>query len=212
MHMRNPVLSKTICWLLLVCFPVAMNAMPPQATVQAQGSVTVNGKAVSATSTLFQGDKIQTAADGAATLSSQGVMVQMEPNTTAVFSERAFDLGCGSATVVTSAGTMVRVAGITVTQASPNTTKIQVSQVNGAIKVTARDNWAAVNDGHLRQTLAPGQTVTFSRPGATCEITAHAVAPTRNYYLPAALVTGGAFVLTYCAINGWCSEASPAGP
>jgi len=189
-----------------------MNALPAQGTVQAQGTVTVNGKAVSDTATLFPGDKIQTSAASTATLSSQGVMVQMGPDTTAVFSDHALDLGCGSATVVTSAGTWVRVAGISVSPASPNTTRIEVSQIGGAIKITARDNWAVVNDGNLRQTLAPRQSVTFSRPGATCEIAVHAVGQAKNYALPVALVTGSVYVLTYCGVNGWCSEASPAGP
>ena len=209
----RPLLLRTVCWLLVILFPLSMTAIPAQGTVQAQGTVTVNGKGVSNTAALFPGDRIQTSADSIATLSSQGVMVQMQPNTTAIFNERTLDLGCGSATVVTSIGTMVRVAGITVTPAAQNTTKIEVSQMNGAIKITARDNWAVVNDGRLRQTLAPGQSATFSRPEATCDVFVHPVSQaSTRVYLPATALVVGLGIVTYCASNGFCSEASPAGP
>ena len=211
--MRHPLLVKTTCWFLLVFFPVAMNAMPAQGTVQAQGTVTVNGKAVSNTAAIFGGDHIQTAADGIATLSSQGMMVQIQPNTTAIFTGRSLDLGCGEAMVTTSVGTMVRVSNIVTTPGAQNTTKITVSQMNGTVKITARDNWAMVNDGRIRQTLAPGQSATFSRPGATCEIAVHAISQaSTKVYLPAAGVVVGLGVVTYCATNGFCSQVSPAAP
>lgn len=190
-----------------------MNAMPAQGLIQAQGTVMVNGKAVSNTAAIFSGDRIETAANGMATLSSQGVMVQMQPNTTAIFTGRSLDLGCGDATVVTSVGTMVRVADIVTTPAAQNTTRIQISQANGTIKVTPRDNWAVVYDQRIHQTLAPGQTATFHRPGATCEIAVHGISQAATKaYLPAAAVLGGFGVIAYCTLNGPCSEVSPSAP
>jgi len=211
--MRHPLLLKTTAWIVLVFFPVVMSASAPQGMLQAQGAVTVNGRAVSNTATLFPGDRIQTGANSVATLSSQGVMVQMEPNTTAIYDGRSLDLGCGSAMVATSVGTMVRVAGITVAPGAQNMTKIFVSQTSGTVKITARDNWAVVNDGHIRQTIAPGQSVTFSRPNATCEFAVHTMSQgSSRVYLPAAGVMVGLGVLAYCASNGFCSEASPSVP
>lgn len=212
--MRHPQLVKTTCWFLLVFFPVAMNAMPAVGTVQAQGAVTVNGKPVANTGTLFAGDRIQTGAGSAATLSSQGVVVQMEPNTTTAFNGRSLDVGCGNAMVATSIGTLVRVAGITANPAAQNATRIQVSQVNGTVKITARDNWAVVNDGRIRQTLAPGQTVTFNRPGASCQIPTQALGSSAaKVYLPAAAIVVGLGVVSYCTSNGsFCSQVSPAAP
>lgn len=211
--MRYALYVKATSWILLVFFPLAMNAMPAQGTVQAQGTVTVNGNPVSNTTTVFSGDKIQTGAGSLATVSSQGIMVQLQPNTTAIFNDRALDLGCGSATVSTSVGTMVRVAGITATPAAQNATRIEASQMNGAVKITARDNWAMVNDGRIRQTLAPGQSATFSRPAATCDVVVHGVSQaSTRVYLPATAIMVGLGVVTYCAANGWCSESSPSAP
>ncbi len=199
--------------MLLLFFPVAMNAMPAQGMIQAQGTVLVNGKTVSNTATIFSGDRIETAANSLATLSSQGVMVQMQPNTTAIFTGRSLDLGCGEATVVTSVGTMVRVADIVATPAAQNTTRIQVSQGNGTIKITPRDSWAVVSDGRIRQTLAPKQTATFQRPGATCEVAIRGISQAATkVYLPAAAVLGGFGAVAYCTLNGPCSEVSPAAP
>ncbi len=211
--MRHPRFTKATCWILLIFFPLVMNAMPAQGTLQVQGAVSVNGRAVANTATIFAGDRIETGAGSVATLSSQGVVVQMQSNTTAIFTGRSLDLGCGDATVLTSVGTMVRVADIVTTPAVQNTTKIQVSQRNGTIKVTPQDNWAVVSDGRIRQTLAPKQTASFQRPGATCEVAVHTVSPAATKaYLPAAAIVGGFGALTYCTFNGPCSEVSPSAP
>jgi len=211
--MRNPTLLKTIAWCLLLIFPGVMNASPAQGTVLAQGTVTVNGTAVPSTTTVFAGDRIQTAAASFATISSQGVMVQLDPNTTAIFTSRTLDLGCGEAVVTTSVGTMVRVAGITVTPAAQNVTKIQVSQMNGTVKITALENWAVVDNGTIRQTIAPRQSVSMNRPGATCEIVVHSVAQgSTKTYLPAAAAVVGMSILTFCAPSSYCTAASPSEP
>ncbi len=212
-YMRHPTLTRLTCWMLLLFFPAAMNAMPAQGLIQAQGTVLVNGKTVSNSAAIFAGDRIETEADGMAILSSQGVMVQLQPNTTAIFTGRSLDLGCGDATVITSVGTMVRVANIVATPAAQNTTKIHVSQANGTIKITPRDNWAVVSDGRIRQTLAPKQTATFQRPGTSCEVAIHGISQaSTKVYLPAAAVVGALGAVTYCTVTGPCSEVSPSAP
>ena len=206
--------ARFIAAVLLFFFPLTMTAAPAVATIQAQGPVSVNGSPVPSTSSVFPGDKIQTGATGMATVSAHGSMVQLGPETTAIFNDRALDLGCGTAVLTTSIGTMVRVAGITITPAADATTRIEVSQMNGAIKITARQNWTVVNDGKLRQTLAPRQSATFDRPGATCNITSASYAAPGNLriYLPAAAATAGMGVVSYCATNWFCAQSSPAGP
>jgi len=211
--MRRSIARATAAFLLWL-LPVSLAAAPAVGTIQAQGPVTVNGAPVSNTTSVFSGDKIQTGASGMATVSAHGSMVQLGPESTAIFTDRVLDLGCGSAVLTTSIGTMVHVAGITVTPAADATTKIEVSQNNGTIKITARQNWAVVNDGQLRQTLAPRQSATFERPGATCNVTPWQPIAQGNVriYLPAAAATAGMGVVAYCAANGFCSQSSPAGP
>ncbi len=215
-EMRNPLLLKSTAWFLLLFFPAAMSAAPAQGTVQAQGTVTVNGTPVPNTTAIFEGDQIQTAAASTAVISAQGLMVQLEPSTTAIFTAHTLDLGCGEAVVTTSVGTIVWLAGIAVMPAAQNITKVRVSQMNGAVKITALENWSVVNDGTIRQTLAPAQSVSFHRPRATCEIAVHTV-PQATLGAGRALIPWlagaiGMAVLAFCAPNSYCTEASPAEP
>lgn len=211
--MRHTRLRRVTSCVLVLLFPLAASASPAQGVVQAHGNVTVNGQNVSGTATVFGGDQIHTAADSVATLTSQGVMVQIQPNTTAIFTGKSLDLGCGNALVSTAVGTMVRVGDIVVTPAAQNTTRIEVSQMNGMVKVTARDNWAVVNDGRLRQTLAPGQSATFARPNLTCQVAVHTVSPgSSKAYLAGAAVAAGLGIALFCTTDVLCGEASPAGP
>lgn len=214
--MRSPLIFRTTAWFLLLFFPAMMNAAPAQGMVQAQGTVTVNGTAVPSTTTVFEGDLIHTASDGLATISAQGVMVQLEPNTTAIFTVHSLNLGCGEAVVTSSVGTVVRVAGITVSPAAQNTTRIRVSQLNGKVKITELENWSVVNNGTIRQTLAPTQSVSYDRPGATCEIDVQTLPQaslgTKKALIPWVAGATGMAVLAFCAPNSYCTEASPSAP
>lgn len=209
--MRISVTKATACALLLF-FPLTMFALPAQGTVQAQGTVTVNGALVTNSTTVFAGDKIQTGANSTATISSQGTVVQLEPNTSAIFSDKALDLGCGSALVTTTSGTEVRVSGITITPAGQGTAKFRVSQSDGTLKVTAEQGSVVVDDG-TKHMLAAGQSLTRERPGGTCGPLAGMVPQgSSKIYIPAIAAAVVSGIVAYCAVNGFCSQASPSGP
>ncbi len=201
---------KATALLLLVCFPTMVLARPAQASVQAQGTVTVNGSAISNSTTIFAGDKIQTAAASTATISAQGTMVQMSPNSSAIFNDNKLDLGCGSALVTTSTGEVVRVSGITITPAGQGATRFRVSQGDGTLKVTVEQGSAVVDDGS-KHMLAAGQSFTHQGGGA-CGPLATAPQGSTRIYIPAAAVAVASGVLAYCTVNGFCSQSSPAGP
>jgi len=204
--MYSPI-CKATALLLLVCFPTLMLAAPAQASVQAQGTVMVNGARVSNSSTIFAGDKVETGAGSTATISAQGTMVQMDPNTSAIFSDNKLDLGCGSALVTTTAGAMVRVAGITISPTGQGATKFRVSQSNGTLKVTVEQGSAVADDG-AKHMLSAGQS--FSRQGGgACGPLTNVPQGSTKIYIPAAAVAVGSGILAYCAVNGFCSQSSP---
>jgi ferric-dicitrate binding protein FerR (iron transport regulator) len=188
-----------------------MVALPAQGTVQAQGAVTVNGARVPGSTTVFAGDKIETASNSTATISAQGTMVQLDPNTSAIFSDKALDLGCGSALVTTSMGAVVRVAGISITPAGQGTTKFRVSQTNGTLKITVEQGSAVVDDG-AKHMLSAGQSLTRQRPGGMCGPVATVPQGSTKIYIPAIAVAAVSGIVAYCAVNGFCSQASPSGP
>jgi hypothetical protein len=208
--MRISVSKATACALLLF-FPVTMLALPPQGTVQAQGTVTVNGALVPNATTVFAGDKIQTAANSTATISGQGTVIQLDPNTSAIFSDKALDLGCGGATVTTTMGQVVRVSGITITPAGQGTTKFRVSQSDGTLKITAEQGSIVVDDG-TKHMLSAGQSLTRERAAGMCGPLTTIPQASSKMYIPAIAAAVLSGVVAYCAVNGFCSQASPSGP
>lgn len=210
--MSQNLLRITAC-LLLLCLPASLDATATaQGTVQSQGNVRVNGSVVRDTSSLFVGDRVQTGADGLATVTSEGVMVQMDPNTSAIFANRMVSVGCGGVLVTTTIGTFVQIGKVSVTPAAAGTTKVQVSHGNGVLKITAHDNWAVVHDGTTSTTLAPKQTLTLDRPGASCEPLAAVPQAGTRLYIPATALSLGLGPVAYCASHWFCSESSPSAP
>lgn len=204
-------ISKATAWVLLGLSPAYLWASPPQATVQAQGNVTVNGSRVENTTTVFAGDKIQTAESSIANITAQGTMVQLSPNSSAIFSDKTLDLGCGSALVTTSLGEVVRVAGVTIMPATQSLTKFQVSQAPGALKVSAQEGSLIVDDG-TKHALEAGKTMTMQRGGGACGPLAQVPQATSKIFIPAIAVAAVSGVVAYCSTNGFCSESSPSGP
>ncbi len=203
--------SKVTACALLIFFPATMFALPAQGTVQAQGPVTVNGAPVQNSTTLFSGDKIETGANGTATVSAPGTVVQLDPNTSAIFSDKALDLGCGGAEVTSTTGQVVRVSGISITPAGQGTTKFRVSQFDGTLKVTAEQGSVVVDDG-TKHMLNAGQSLTRERAGGMCGPLATVPQGSSKMYIPAIAAAVVSGVVAYCAVNGFCSQASPSGP
>lgn len=185
--------------------------MPAQGTVQAQGTVRVNGSNVPSSTAIFAGDKVETLAGSTATISTQGTMIQLEPNSSAIFSDKTLDLGCGSALVATSIGAVVRIAGITVTPAGQGLTKFRVSQTGGTLKISVEQGSAVVDDG-AKHPLSAGQSLTRQRPGGMCGPLTTTSQATSKIYIPAAAVAAVSGIVAYCAVNGFCSQSSPAVP
>lgn len=205
-------LTKIIACALLLLTPTILLATPAQGTVQAQGTVRVNGSNVPSSTTVFAGDKVETLTSSTATISAQGTVIQLEPNSSAIFSDRALDLGCGSALVTTSLGEVVRVSGITITPAGQGATKFRVSQATGSLKVTVEQGSAVVDDG-TKHMLSAGQSLSRARAGGVCgPLTTTTPQAASKIYIPMAAVAAVSGVIAYCATNGFCSQASPAIP
>ncbi len=204
-------ICKATAWALLGLFPSHVWARPAQATVQAQGNVTVNGSRVENTTTIFAGDKIQTSESSTANITAQGTMVQMSPNSSATFSDKSLDLGCGSALVTTSLGEVVRVAGVTITPATQSLTKFQVSQGPGALKISADEGSLIVDDG-TKHALEAGKSMTMQRGSGACGPLAQVPQATSKIFIPAIAVAAVSGVVAYCSTNWFCSESSPSGP
>ncbi len=204
--MRN-FLSQAMCGILLALVPTAVYAGTAEGTVQAQGIVTVNGTRVPGSTAVFDGDKIQTAANSTATITAHGTMVQLSPNTSATVSDRTLNLGCGSTSVTTSTGEAVHVAGMSITPSSQGTAKFQVTQSTGNIKVTAQEGSIVVDDG-AKHVLSPGQSF-VKQSSLACGGGALVDQSPARVLIPVAIGSG---IVAYCGVNHFCSQASPSAP
>ncbi len=212
--MPNHRLRTIISWALLFAFPASLIAQTSQATLQAKGAVSVNGKQVPGNTAVFVGDRIQTAAGGSASLAAQGLMVVVPENTSLVYGDRVLDLGCGGVMVSTTIGEVVRVAGTTVTPLATGATRFEVSQMGGSLKIEAREGSIKVEDGGTPRDLNPGQNVTRPAPqsGACGPVATTVPQAKATTILPGILVAAASALIAYCAVNGFCSQSSPSAP
>lgn len=210
--MLNRTVSAFLSWILLVVFPATVLAAPMGGTLRSTGNVQVDGKPVPASSTVFQGDRIQTGADATATLTTDGSTVLIAGSSSLILGDNVLDLSCGTAMVTTVKGMVVRVNGITVTPTTPSA-KFEVAQGGHALSIATHEGAITVQDGHASTTMQPGQTVTRESPTTSCGPISTAPPQAKTWPANAATVgiaaATGAFV--YCATSNWC-QASPDKP
>jgi hypothetical protein len=196
-----------------VCVPavvllVASLASATGGSLQNNGSVTVNGKWAGPASTIFAGDRLQVGRSSTSTITTDGSMALVGPNTSLIFAQNAVDISCGSILVTTTTAMQVRLAGLTVTPANSAEAKFEVSPTPSGIKITSREAPIQVEDGGVSSTLAPGQST--MRPGrAGCGVPVATVPVNNAWVAPVAVGAAAASgAIAYCAVNHWCEETT----
>ncbi len=210
--MLNRTVTAFLSWMLLLVFPTAMLAAPQGGTLRSTGNVLVDGKPVPQSSSVFPGDRVQTGADGTATLTTDGSSALIAGGSSVILGDNVLDVSCGTVMVTTTRGMGVRVNGTTVTPTTPNA-KFEVGQGGRALSISAHEGTLSIQDGHGTTTMQPGQTSTRESASTGCGPVSNAPPPGRNWPANAATVgiaaATGAFV--YCATSNWC-QASPDKP
>lgn len=210
--MLNRTVAALLSCVLLIVFPATVLAAPFGGNLRSTGSVTVDGKPVPQSSTVFAGDHIQTGADATATLTTDGSTVLIAGGSSVILGDNVLDVSCGTAMVTTVKGMTVRVNGTTVTPTTPSA-KFEVAQGGHALSIAAHEGAISVQDGHKSTTLQAGQTSTLESPTTGCGPISNAPPPGKTWPANAATVgiaaATGAFV--YCATSNWC-QASPDKP
>ncbi|MGE0405209.1 MAG: hypothetical protein AB7O65_02840, partial [Candidatus Korobacteraceae bacterium] len=155
----------------------------PQATMNISGAVTVNGRPAAQPSAIFPGDVIQTGPSSFATIVSEELEITVPQNSSLTFSRDTVNLGCGSSSVFTKAGTSILRTqdGATITPtAADGFNRIEVTQGGGIALIRVILGSALV---------ARGDQTTPLRSGAQLEVPATAC-PT-PYAAPQTSSTGG---------------------
>jgi hypothetical protein len=161
--MRN-LAAKILSCVLVLAVPSMLFAETNASMMYGAGNVQVNGTAMPKSAAVFTGDKIQTGAGSAATLTSSGSTVVIAANSSVVFQGSAVELNSGVALVNTTKGMQARVNKISVTPASKGTAKFEVTRANGRVLIAAREGAIAVFDGNTNAVVAEGSSTLTPDP------------------------------------------------
>lgn len=160
--MCNRIARKSLCVLMAIVLPAAMvMAEAPAAMLYATGNAMLNGNAVSRSSAVFAGDKIQTSQNSSASLNLNGSTVLVPANTAIEFKGDGILLQSGSVTISTTSGLKAEVGALTI---APRTSsaKFEIRAEKGDVFIAARSGELSLTDAKGTTTLQSGDTTTKS--------------------------------------------------
>jgi hypothetical protein len=116
------------------------------ATLRGSGGISVNGSTVIPTSTVFKGDRIETAPNSAVTLSSNGSSVLVEQNSSLIFNGENVSFTTGGAIVKTTQGMVAKFQRIVITPGQ-SASRFQMLQMGNVLRVAALEGNLSIFDG-----------------------------------------------------------------
>ena len=163
--MTNRVVGKILACLLAVLLPAAtMSAETHAAMLYATNTVLLNGVGAERSSAIFSGDTIQTRADSAVTITTQGSTVVVGPSSLLVYQGNAVRLGSGLAMVTTEKSMKTQVQKLLVTPASEGRSSYRVVRGSGKVLIAALHGSVKISDGSSEKMIAEGTATTIADP------------------------------------------------
>ena len=163
--MKNRVVGKILAGMLAVILPAAtMSAETHAEMMYATNTVMLNGVGAERSSAVFAGDRIQTPANGAVRLTTEGSTVMVGPSTTLVYEGDAVRLGSGSTMVTTDKGMKTQVRRLQIAPAAQARTSYRVVRGGGQVMVAALLGSVKISDGSSSKTVAEGNTTSVPDP------------------------------------------------
>ncbi len=114
----------------------------PAGTIQSSTPIHVNGSSAAdkGSTTIFVGDKIETARSSAAVITSEGSTVLVPARTTVLFGDNVIDVGCGGALVTTVRGMSARLMSHRVGIYPTDTyAKFELNTAHGNLQIAVRE-------------------------------------------------------------------------
>jgi len=146
--------------LLVTCALISADALAAAAaaTLHGNGGVSVNGNAVTPTSTVFGGDRIETAPNSAANLTMNGSSVLVGQNSNLVYNGPTVSFASGGAAVQTSQGMAAKFDHVAITPNQPSA-KFRFQQNGNMLTVVAMEGSLSIVNGTKNLALNAGQQV-----------------------------------------------------
>jgi len=163
------------------------------ATVQRTGDVKVGTQEGDKVTTVFVGDTVETSANSAAVITTEGSTVYVPANTDVTYGKNQISVGCGGAVVSTVTGMTANVMNTAIQVVPENEySRFEVNQSNGTIQIAAREGTVVVKNGAKFATLAAGASMTFA--GSACIVPPVVVFPATTAASISAATAGASIV------------------
>ncbi|HEU5402640.1 MAG TPA: hypothetical protein VFU86_14860 [Terriglobales bacterium] len=152
---------KVWCCFMLLAFPASMVLAESQAAMAiVSGVASLNGIAMKATTTVFSGDLLETGANSALTVNTQGSTILIGANSRVHYFSDSIDLHLGSTQINTTKNLKVETETIKI---GPNGTsaKFRVDRAPHTVVIAALEKELRVDNNGEARVLPPGTTVTL---------------------------------------------------
>lgn len=147
--------------LLLVCPSALMMGERPSAMLYATGNVTLNGAPAATSTSVFAGDRIDTASASVVSINRDGSVVIVDPNSSIEYQDDGFSIFKGMTRVRTSRDITVH-AGFLSVMPKTNSALFDISSDGKTVLVASREGVLKLTDGVETATLNPGFTAKVS--------------------------------------------------
>lgn len=152
---------KKAAFLLAFLMPCLVMAGTTAAILMGTGDVQVNGEQVAAhSSTVFSGDRIQTAANGSALLKSPKGLVSIGADSLVKYQEDSVTLEHGVVALTVGKGLEARLGNLVVSTDPEHSAKFQLLNANGVERIWAIEGSLNITDGTHVATLKAGEIIT----------------------------------------------------
>ncbi|HEV3039167.1 MAG TPA: hypothetical protein VHA33_15420 [Candidatus Angelobacter sp.] len=153
------MLKKT-AFLLAFLIPCLVMAGTTGAILMGTGDVQVNGEQAAHSSTVFSGDRIQTAANGSALVKSPKGLVSIGADSLVKYQEDSVTLEHGVVALTVGKGIEAHLGNLVVSTDPEHNAKFQLLNANGVERIWAIEGSLNITDGVHMATLKAGEIIT----------------------------------------------------
>ena len=141
------------------------------AMLYAHGNATLNGQPIESSTSIFAGDRLETAESSVATINRNGASIVVNPNSSVQYDQSSIQVLHGTARLSTLAGMSAKVGELTITPEN-GTAKFDIVASDKGTSVITREGLLTLKEGGRTVTLQPGTTTLFATSGGANAVSA----------------------------------------
>lgn len=165
-------MSKRAVFLLVFLLPCIVMAGTTGAILMGTGDVQVNGEQAAHSSTVFSGDRIQTATNGSALVKSPNGLVSIGADSLVKYQEDSITLEHGVVALTVGKGIQGHLDNLVVSTEPEHNAKFQLLNSNGVERIWVIEGSLNVTDGTHVATLKAGEIMTRTPSSNTSPLAA----------------------------------------